>query len=43
MKGDALWARPCIRGRTGILELEPKSPNARKAGGSLSDRPAVFD
>jgi hypothetical protein len=24
MKGEALWARPCIRGRTGILELEPK-------------------
>jgi hypothetical protein len=24
MKGEALWARPCIRGRTGILELKPK-------------------
>ena len=24
MKGAALWARPCIRGRTGILELKPK-------------------
>jgi hypothetical protein len=24
MKGEALWGRPCIRVRTGILELEPK-------------------
>lgn len=24
MKGEALRARPCIRGRTGILELQPR-------------------
>jgi hypothetical protein len=23
MKGGSFWARPCIRGRTGILELAP--------------------
>jgi len=32
MKGEALWARPCIRGRTGILELEPKVSECADTG-----------
>ena len=32
MKGEALWARPCIRGRTASWSWSRKSPNARNAG-----------
>jgi hypothetical protein len=34
MKGEALWALPCIRRRTGILELEPEVSEMRGLQGS---------
>jgi hypothetical protein len=37
MKREALWARPCGRGRTGILELEPKVSECAES----KHRPAI--
>ena len=39
MKGEALWARPCIRGRTGILELEPKVSKCAERRAALAALP----
>ena len=42
MKGEALWARPCIRGRTGMLELKPKVSECAVSGARAAREPAAM-